>query len=394
MKKRMLFICSKAPYPMHTGGQIRTYQMMTLLEKYFELDIVYVDRKYSSTTLNELEKHARNVFCFEISFIQHLLYAMRSAFNSRPLQVNYFYSKKVARKIKSITCDYDAVFCNNIRTAEYVISEQSVKKYIDFVDAISMNYLKAQNHSKGFQKLIYKIDYKRSFLYEQKILDIFDSFIIISDVDKKYLLSQNENKSNSKSIHVVGNWVEFDEDTRMSQNVDDCIVFVGKMNYEPNIVAVDNFVKNVFPQIIIQRPNTKLYIVGADPVKKIILLGNGRNIIVTGFVEDVDVYYSKSTVVIAPMLTGAGIQNKIIQAMSLGCSVVTTIIGAEGLNNITNQIAVVNGNIELRNKVLELLSNKEVRIEMGNSAREYVKSNLTFSAIEKQFNEFIEDITI
>ena len=80
------------------------------------------------------------------------------------------------------------VFCNNIRTAEYVRNAQNIIKYIDFVDAISMNYDKAKQLSHGLKRLIYMIDSKRCLEYEQLIIETFDSCAIISDIDKKYII--------------------------------------------------------------------------------------------------------------------------------------------------------------------------------------------------------------
>ena len=97
--------------------------------------------------------------------------------------------KSIAKKIDSILPNYDCVFCNNIRTAEYVREKNSLIKYLDFVDAISMNYDKARREAKGLKKLIYEIDYRRCRSYEQQCLVAFDSCAVISDVDNQYILS-------------------------------------------------------------------------------------------------------------------------------------------------------------------------------------------------------------
>lgn len=163
-----------------------------------------------------------------------------------------------------------------------------------------------------------------------------------------------------KEIYVVGNKVEIPNDIFVSKHESDGIlVFVGKMNYEPNVVAVTWFAEHVLPKLLVTYPNLQFQIVGAHPEKRIQRLSDKPNIQVTGFVESIEPYFQRATIVIAPMLTGAGIQNKIIQAMSYGCCVVTTSIGAEGLTINHNEIAVWDNEDKMVNGIKLLLSDRE-----------------------------------
>ena len=196
-----------------------------------------------------------------------------------------------------------------------------------------------------------------------------------------------------KGVYVIGNKVEIPNDILVSKHESDGIlVFVGKMNYEPNVVAVTWFAERVLPKLLVTYPNLQFQIVGAHPEKRIQRLSNNQNIQVTGFVESIEPYFQRATIVVAPMLTGAGIQNKIIQAMSYGCCVVTTPIGAEGLTINHNEIAVWDSESEMIDGIINLLANREKRIEMGSSARQYVIDNLSTEVIAKQFWSFMGDI--
>lgn len=196
----------------------------------------------------------------------------------------------------------------------------------------------------------------------------------------------------AKGIHVIGNTVDFINDDIVTQNNNNILTFIGKMSYEPNIIAVWNFTKNVFPIIRKNVDNVTFYIVGANPDKRIQILNNSKDIIVTGYVDDIIEYLHKTTVVVAPMITGAGIQNKIIQAMALGCCVVTTDIGAEGLSIKKGEVSIVEANEKMAYDIVHLLNDIERRKTMGILAKEYVKENLSIEIISQQFNIFINDI--
>jgi glycosyltransferase, family 1 len=194
------------------------------------------------------------------------------------------------------------------------------------------------------------------------------------------------------NIHVVGNKVNVPDISRISKHEhSNVLVFIGKMNYDPNVIAVLYFVNKIFPSLCVEFPDLQFIIVGANPDKRIQKLASHDNITVTGYVDSIELFYQKATIVVAPMLTGAGIQNKIIQAMSYGCCVMTTSIGAEGLNIRNNEIAIFDEDQQMKDGILFLLNNPELRRKMGINARQYVIDYLSNDIIADQFWTFMND---
>ncbi len=190
-----------------------------------------------------------------------------SLFSSKPLQVGYYYSPQMAAWIKEKYKDYDVVFCSTIRTTEYV-KNLDIKKCIDFIDAISLNYSQGEKKVKGFRKLIYLIENRRLLNYERKIVDIFKLGFITTKKDKDFILE----KDNEKMV-VLPNGVEerllkrdfFGKEKKW-------LTFLGKMNYDPNEDACLFFAKKIFPEIKKRDPDIQFYIVGINPSKKILKL--------------------------------------------------------------------------------------------------------------------------
>ena len=196
----------------------------------------------------------------------------------------------------------------------------------------------------------------------------------------------------SKIIHTVGNMVTIPDESSLSQHeTSNCIIFVGKMSYEPNIVAVTFFTKKIFPVLKRKYPELEFLIIGANPDERVKQLMATDGVNVTGYVDSVEPYFKRATIVVAPMLTGAGIQNKIIQAMSYGCCVATTAIGAEGLTISKEEIAIYNKETEWIDGLEYLLNNREIRRNMGQMARWYVRQNLSKEVISKQFWAFVNN---
>ena len=166
-------------------------QQLNFLKKTFTVDVLYLSPNDEDLQYNDSYEGVEKIYRFKVGKNKSHIQTLRFLFNRLPLQVNYYYNRKVAKKIKSVISQYEYVFCNNIRTAEYVrrLRKREIIKYLDFVDAISMNYDKARYEAKGIKRLIYVIDYYRCKRYEQKCLQEFDSCAVISEIDRQYILS-------------------------------------------------------------------------------------------------------------------------------------------------------------------------------------------------------------
>lgn len=185
---RLLFISSRPLYPITGGDQVRTVQQLDFLTSRFNVDVLYITNLEDKINIKDYNKNINSDFPFKISKLQHIVQTLRFLFNQLPLQVNYFYNSDVQRFINEHISDYQAVFCNNIRTAEYVRKLKGPIKYLDFVDAISMNYEKARKKGSLFKRLIYEIDYRRCRKYEKECLRTFDACAVISEVDNNYIM--------------------------------------------------------------------------------------------------------------------------------------------------------------------------------------------------------------
>lgn len=193
-------------------------------------------------------------------------------------------------------------------------------------------------------------------------------------------------------ITVVGNYVEIPSSEVLNKGGEDKVIaFIGKMDYEPNVLAVEYFCREILPEISRLYPSVVFYIIGASPDKRVKELAALSNVNVTGFVESIEPYFKKAALIVAPMLTGSGIQNKIIQSMAHSCCVITTSIGAEGLSVKESGLVICNSREEWINSIKKLLNDRTVRIEHGVKARQYVINNMSKDIVREQFDKFINN---
>jgi len=387
--KKILMISYRFPYPLIDGSRIRIYNIGKILTERYQVDLLAINEgKIAIGDIEETEKIFNKVIPFSFNPVLFKINTLRGLFSKNSLQIYYHYFKKVQEWINQHYSEYDLIFCVHIRMTKYLEKIKNITKVIDFIDATSINYQEAQRNSAGLWRFIYPIENKRTLSYELKMLKEFDKVFITSPFDKKYLVDNSQNVIDN--LIIIPNGVKEELLTRKNNFKEEkWIVFLGKMNYSPNVDAVIYFAKRIFPLIIKIEDDLKFIIVGSNPTKEILKLGRRKNIKVTGFVEDPYEYLEKAKIVVALLRFGAGTQYKILEAMALGKVVVTTSKGARGISGEDGKhFIIVDNEKEMAKKILDLIHNKLKRDRIGNNAKKLINNKYRWDIIgEKLYKE-------
>jgi len=400
--KKILYFTFRFPYPPEKGGyNLRAFCLAKILLKKYKVDLLtLIENKKEEKYLFDLKKIFNQVFYFYHPRFFEYFGALKSFFSTKPLQVGYYFCPKVAPWLKRNYQNYHLIFCSTIRSAKYVLNLPT-RKVIDFVDAISFNYSLAKEYAKGFWKLIYFIENQRLLNYEIAVLKKFDLAFIASQKDKEYLIKNSKLKTqNSKlqdlntKIIVLPNGVR-DEILKMEARFQekDIISFFGKMNYQPNEDAVFYFVNEIFPYLKKEFPQLKFYILGTNPSKKVKKLAELKDITITGYLPDPYQILQKSKVIVAPIRFGAGIQNKVLEAMALGKAVVLSEVASRGIEGKDNfHFLIAKNSKEFVEKISLLLKDKEKRIFLGKNAKNLILEKYTWEKVGGKLISQIEKV--
>jgi polysaccharide biosynthesis protein PslH len=149
------------------------------------------------------------------------------------------------------------------------------------------------------------------------------------------------------------------------------ISFVGRMDYYPNQECMFNFCANILPLVQRRRPQTKLKIVGADPSPAVRRLGDLPGVTVTGSVPDVRPHVRESGLMVAPLNIARGTQNKILEAMAMGVPVVTSPLGAAGVDAVAGEhLLVARSPAEYADAILRILDQPEEHERLARAGRQ------------------------
>ena len=388
---RILILCSRIPYPLTGGAKLRMFHTAKQLAKEHKVELVAIDRNSINgdyrAILNDV---VENLEVFSYSGYRFYSNAAAGILSTKPLQTHYFYFEEVNEWLNNNESRFDLIYSNHVRTAEYTRS-RSVPKIIDFVDAISRNYKNSVTDASGIWNMIYPIEWRRLIKYERFVLEEFDNSIITTEEDKIFITSEESPRSN---ISVIPNGVkkEILENNKQSYNIsgDPQISFLGKMDYSPNIDAVSYFVSEILPIIKREYPNVEFNIIGTQPDRKVQKLDREENVNVTGYVENPIDYLMSSDVFVAPMRHGAGLQNKVLEAMGLGLPVIASSLACEGIESTNgDDVIMADSSQEFAEAVSKTLQDPIYREKLGQNARALVRSVYTWDSIGEDLLDIV-----
>ncbi|MBF0609311.1 MAG: glycosyltransferase [Magnetococcales bacterium] len=375
-KKKVLYLASRFPYPPVSGGLIRMYNVSKVIAQHFTTDVFSLtEHDIQDRHLDTYKKHFNNVYVYRHSKQASYLNALRALVDQRPLQVGYYYFRQAQDKVNSLIRQnkYDLIFCSHIRTTDYV-RNVDIPCVVDCVDSMSLSYMQDNKLGSNFLwSLIYLVERGRVDSYERRLPRRFEYCFMTSDSDSDHI----RKLSGQTNVVTVPNGVAeeiIDYGSRSTAALPlDTLTFLGKMDYSPNIDAVVYFVKEIWPAIREKLDNVEFHIIGSRPTPEVLALTGSKGVVVTGFVDDPYATIIRSRMFIAPMISGSGIKNKILEAMALGKCVVTTSSGAGGIDGIDDEHFVIADKPEqFAARVVELWSDAPRVNSIGANARKLV----------------------
>lgn len=372
---KILCVSPRFPYPPIKGDKLKVYQLIKHLSKRHSIYLVtFVESEDELKYLPFLAKFTKKIVPVRLSRVKSYFQCAKGLFSSLPLQTFYYNSKKMHREISNIIAEEkcDLIYVHLIRMAEYLRHVNGPRKILAIEDSISSNYERTIKFMKGPRKLLFSIEAKRCSKYEIEITRYFDRCLLVSPSELKAFREKHQLSNLDLTPHGVD--LDYFRPARQGPCLREpnSIIFTGNINYLPNADAVLYFCYSIFPVVLEEVPDSKLCVVGANPPRRIKELAC-KNIVVTGYVDDIRPYFEKAELVVCPLRIAAGIQNKILEGMAMGLPVVATSRAIEGITGeVRDCISLGDTPGEFAKNVVLLLKNRELREKYGSSGRKFV----------------------
>jgi sugar transferase (PEP-CTERM/EpsH1 system associated) len=386
LRKKIAIVLSRFPYPLNKGDKLRAYHQIVFLSKENDIYLYCLnDEIVNKHDLDEMNKYCVEVQLFALKKRTIAWNLTLSFFKNLPAQVGYFLDAGIQKKIEASILELkpDVVYGQLGRTAFY-IKDLPYKRVIDFQDAFSTNYIRIAENATFLKKLFYQRESNLMKSFEQKMLSWFDASTIISDFDKSQIAKEN------KHLVVVSNGVDTHYFSSKPKEKEYDLLFCGNLSYLPNKNAVIFFCEKIAPLLIDKIPTIKINIVGGSSqtdFKKY----ESSHIHFAGWVDDVRTAYNETKLFIAPLFTGAGLQNKLLEAMSMQVPCVASSITNASLKATENkQVLIANNEYEFVEKIIQLLNDEHLQNSFKINARTFVEENYSWD----KANRILEDVLL
>lgn len=343
--------------------------------------------------------------------------AWRSLFNclltlptSNPLQAAYSWQPELAREIgRKLDSGggFDVVHIEHLRGVRYGLHVRRLNGSTnggqlrppvvwDSVDSIAHLFRQASgSNRKRLSRWLTRFELGRTEVYEGRLVPMFARTLVTSNADRNAFVNSPYFNGDPERVTVLPNGVDLDyfsPDPQMVRDPD-ALVISGKMSYHANINMVLHFIRDILPRIWNSRPEIKVWIVGKEPPAEIQRLSQDPRIKVTGMVDDLRPYLKQAALAVAPLTYGAGIQNKVLEAMACATPVVTTPLAMSALKaQPGKEIVIAEEDDCFADMVLQLLEEPQARELIGQQGRRYVEKNHNWWDIAGQLEGVYDEV--
>ena len=398
---KLLWILPYTP----TAIRTRSYHLLrSLFARGHELTLAVVwENEADQSQLAELEKQGIRVIGQGLTQAQALVNLVGAFWRGEPLQSRYSWSVGLARQLAVLLSSeaFEAVHIEHLRGAMYgrlaqrAVASQGLTTRVvwDSVDCISLLFEQAAHGSHGlFGRWVTRLELPRTRRAERQLVHGFDKTLVTSANDKIGL--ERLSGQSLPQVLVLPNGVDtayfFPDDTPKASAE---IVFSGKLSYHANLTAALHLVQQVMPYIWAEQPETSVVLAGKDPSRELLKLEQADpRVRVTGTVDDLRPYLRRATVAAALVPYGAGIQNKVLEAMACGTAVVGSPQAAAALK-ITpgREMLVVEGAQAQAKALLQVLTNTRLMAQLATAGRAYVEAQHDWNKIAAQLEGIYQD---
>ncbi|MCL2844412.1 MAG: glycosyltransferase family 4 protein [Chitinivibrionia bacterium] len=373
---KICILTPRFPFPENGGDVLRINNICRYLKsKGHQLILVsYYDNKDIKNNLSE--QLYDKIYYIKHRKIRAYINTILAFIFNKPLQIGYYFSFEFLSVFKKvIKIEQPDLYISHLqRMVSYLnICRLHENSIVEATDLISKMYASTSNSSGiSLKKFIYKIENERIKKHELQTLNAYKKCVFVSKEDIKHL------DYKSVSVHACG--VQCLPKIPAGYNKNK-IVFVGNMRTLQNSDAVKFFIDEIFPVIKKAIPNAVFHIIGAEPPGFIQNMADGKNIIVSGFVQSIENEIKDAAVSVAPLRIAAGIQNKVLISMACGIpTVLTSCISAGIPELVSNQNCVITDEkTDFANAVISLMQNENMRNDIGAAGYEMVQSKYSWN---------------
>jgi sugar transferase (PEP-CTERM/EpsH1 system associated) len=397
MRPNLLFLTQRLPYPPMKGEKIRPLQILRYLTQWYDVHLgCLIDDPADWQHVDTIRALCRDMHVAALDRRMARLLCLRGLLTGESLSVVFFRDRGLTRWVTDVVNRVrpEVIFVNSGNMAPYILDlPRTGLRVVDLADVDSEKWRAYAETGKPPMQWVHRREWNKVAALERRIATECDLATFVSDAEASLFASLLPDCA--ERIKGVSSGVDhryFDPAPGYPAVYDTTLptfVFTGTMDYPPNVDAVVWFAEAILPIIRRDTPKAQFYIVGNNPSEAVQRLAKLDGVFVTGRVPDVRPYIFHATAGVAPMRIARGIQNKVLEAMSMGRPVIVTSGALEGIEAAPGREVILADTVEdFAAAACRLASAGDVA-SIGAAARLCVVKNYDWSARLSRYDSLL-----
>lgn len=381
---KILFLSQRVPFPPNRGDKITTWRLIERLAREHTVEIVaFAHDEADVKAADDLRAKGFDIATFSPKAKWQ---AAPCFLTGKPITLGVFGSKEMQTEVDRRITSCDMAYAYSSSMGAYYL-HHDLPRVMHFAELDSDKWAQYAKKTSWPMSWVYAREHRTLFEFEKDLAARTIDNVFCTPLEQKIF---NERIPGCPSI-VMRNGVDLglfqpSEATREPNH----LIFVGVMNYYPNVDGCKWFCESILPRVRERHPDVKLSIVGSHPTPDVEALGKLPGVTVTGFVDDTRDWLNKASVSIAPLRIARGIQNKVLEAMAMGLPVVGTTSATQGVDGTPEQdFLLANSETEQVEAVCRLLDDQNAAIELGRRARAFVEANYDWEVCLEPLDDIV-----
>ena len=410
-KKKLLWVSHMVPYPPKAGLLNRSYNLIRELSEFYDIDLYCLNQENLITPYfenfdqglsearEELAKYCRSLYIdpdpVRVSSFSKMVVTLKSLFRTKPYSTEWLNRKAFSNQLKIIRekQDYDYIYvdsislvsnvdCHHYKKEKLILGHHNIES-----EMIRRRSMRTTNL---MLKCIFYIEYLKLKRLERKASLEFDRQIVCSSEDSELL----SHSTGDVAHFVVPNGFDFRlldgfERTPKANR----LLFIGTMDWYPNVDAIRYFMKEVWPLLKKQCPDVEINVIGSNPPADLVELSRSdMSVHVLGFVQDINPYLAEATLFVCPIRDGGGTKLKLIEAFAHKIPCVVHPISCEGISVNEQHVKFAQTPIEFVEGINALLRDAGEAIQMAERAYRVAENQYSYKVIAEMFSRSVESI--